>query len=163
MVALALFLLWILFNGKFTWELAAFGTAISLALAWFVQRFIAPELTLKKQWAVARHIPDYLRYLALLVREIALATFSVMRMILSDSDVVIPKLASFRADLKTRSALVTLADSITLTPGTITVHLQGDEYLVHCLDESLEAGLHDSGFELMLKKIEDSWEKERGK
>ncbi len=161
MVALALFLLWILFNGKFTWELAAFGAAISLALAWFTQRFIAPGLTLKKQWTVTRRLPDYLRYGMLLVREIALATFSVMRMILSDSDEVVPTLASFKADLKTRPARAALADSITLTPGTITVHLQDDEYLVHCLDESMEEGLHGSRFEKMLKKMETGWEKEQ--
>ena len=160
LVALALFLLWILFNGKFTWELAAFGAAISIALAWFVQRFIMTGFTLKKQWIVARHMPDYLRYGMLLVREIALATFSVMRMILSDRDVIVPKLASFTADLKTMPALITLADSITLTPGTITVHHQGNEYLVHCLDEGMEEGLHGSGFEKMLKKIEAIWEKE---
>jgi len=161
LVALALFLLWILFNGKFTWELAAFGAAISFALAWFTQRFIAPGFTLKKQWAAVRHLPELMRYGALLVKEIALATFSVMRLILTDSDEVVPKLATFKADLKTAPARTALADSITLTPGTITVHLQDDEYLVHCLDESLEEGLHGSSFETMLKSIEASFEKEQ--
>ena len=65
-----------------------------------------------------------------------------------------PKLASFKTKLSTRGARVMLADSITLTPGTITVSLQDDTYLVHCLDESMEDGLYDSSFEKHLHEIE---------
>jgi len=83
-----------------------------------------------------------------------------MRMILSDKDIVVPKLAVFKTKLKTRAARVVLADCITLTPGTITVHLADDEYLVHCLDESMEDGLHDSAFERRLIKMEQSWAQE---
>lgn len=157
MTAIVLFLLWFVFNGKFTWELAGFGAVISVALAWFVQRFIAPGFTLKMQMAAVKRIPEYLRYAWLLIKEIIKANFAVLQLILTDRDVVVPKLVSFKADLKTRAARVALADSITLTPGTITVHLQGDEYLVHCLDESMEAGLPGSVFEIQLKKIEESW------
>lgn len=162
MVALALFCLWILFNGKLTWELAAFGAVISLALAWFVQRFVAEGLTLRKQWMVMKRLPGYLRYVWLLVKEITLANLAVMKLILSDQVEISPRLATFRTRLKTLTARVVLADCITLTPGTITVHLQGDEYLVHCLDESLEAGLSDSEFERRLLVKEAEWRKELG-
>lgn len=162
MAAIALFLLWIVFNGKLTLELAAFGAVISLSLAWFVQRFIAPEFTLTKQLAAVRRTPEYIRYAWLLIREIIKANFAVMRLILSDREIAVPKLASFKAGLTTRAARVALADSITLTPGTITVHLQGDEYLVHCLDESMAAGLQRSEFEQQLQDIEDGWKKEMG-
>lgn len=154
MTAIALFLLWTVFNGRLTWELAAFGAVISLALAWFSQRFIVPGFTLKAQWAAIKKMPDYLRYARLLVKEIIKSNIAVMRLILSDRDLPVPKLASFTANLNTRAARVTLADSITLTPGTITVHLKENEYLVHCLDEALEAGLQDSGFEQLLRGME---------
>lgn len=156
MTAIALFLLWTVFNGRLTWELAAFGAVISLALAWFTQRFIVPGFTLKAQWAALKKLPDYLRYARLLVKEIIKSNIAVMRLILSDRDIVVPKLVSFKTKLRTKVARATLADSITLTPGTITVHLQGDEYLVHCLDESMEAGLPDSVFEKQLIKIEEN-------
>lgn len=160
MLAAALFLLWILFNGRFTWEIAAFGAVISIALAWFTERFIAPQMTLKNQWQTFLRLPGYLRYIWLLVKEIVLANFAVMKLILSDREVVVPKLARFKTTLKTRTARVVLADCITLTPGTITVHLQDDDYLVHCLDESFESGLIDSSFERRLINMEDSWQKE---
>lgn len=162
MFAAALFLLWVLFNGRFTWEIAAFGAVISIALAWFVQRFVAPGMTLRKQWAAFRRLPAYLQYLWLLIVEIVLANFAVMKLILSDREIVQPRLASFKSSLKTRAARVALADSITLTPGTITVHLHDNEYLVHCLDEDFEPGLTNSSFEQRLLQMEESWQKEMG-
>lgn len=159
MIALALFFLWIIFNGKLTWELVSFGLVISTALAWFVQRFITPGFTLRNQWIIAGQIPGYLRYVWLLIKEITLANFAVMRLILTDRDVVVPKLVTLNTKLKTQTARIVLADCITLTPGTITVNLQGDEYLVHCLDESMEDGLRNSEFEKRLLGKETVLEK----
>ena len=158
MLAAALFVMWIVFNGKLNWELAAFGAVISVALSWFVTRFVAPGLTLKVQWGIFRRLPGYARYVWLLIKEITLANMAVMRLILTDRDIVVPKLATFHTKLTTTPARVALADCITLTPGTITVHLTGDEYLVHCLDEAFEEGLTDSTFEQRLAAMEQDWQ-----
>ena len=160
MIALSIFLLWIVFNSQITWELIAFGVVIAGALSWFIQRFISPRLTLRNQVKLARQLPGYLRYVRLLIKEITLANLTVMRLILSDRDIVVPKLATFNTKLQTKAARVILADCITLTPGTITVHMQGDEYLVHCLDEGMECGLVDSEFEKRLLEKEAAWVKE---
>ncbi len=160
MIALSIFVLWIVFNSQITWELIAFGIVISAALSYFVQRFVSPRLTLKNQLKLARQLPGYARYVWLLIKEITLANWAVMRLILSDRDIVVPKLATFHTKLQTKAARVVLADCITLTPGTITVHLHDGEYLVHCLDESLEEGLRDSEFEKRLLKKEAVWLKE---
>ena len=159
-IAAMIFLLWVLFSGRITWEITAFGLVIAIALAWFVQRFITPEMSPRRQWMVFKRIPAYLKYAWLLLTEIVLANFQVMKLILSDREIVVPKLASFKTRLTTASARVVLADCITLTPGTITVHLEDDNYLVHCLDESMEAGLRDSSFERRLEKMEAGWIKE---
>ena len=58
-------------------------------------------------------------------------------------------------DLKTETARVILANSITLTPGTITVSLTEQELLVHCLDKTLAEGMEDSSFVKLLKKLEE--------
>ena len=60
----------------------------------------------------------------------------------------------FHTDLKSESAKVLLANSITMTPGTITASLDGDEYVVHCLDKSLAAGIDESIFVAQLRKME---------
>ena len=59
-----------------------------------------------------------------------------------------------------------LANSITLTPGTITVAMEEDELTVHALDVSLAAGMDDSVFVHMLRRMEaidDEMLKKRGK
>ena len=66
-----------------------------------------------------------------------------------------PALVTFHTNLKTESARVLLANSITLTPGTITVSLDEDEYMVHCLDKSLGIGIDESVFVEMLTKMEE--------
>jgi len=76
--------------------------------------------------------------------------------VFTDRDVVVPKLASFKTKLSNPAARVVFADSITLTPGTITVHIQGDEFLVHCLDESMEEGLAGGVFEQELLSLESN-------
>ena len=48
-----------------------------------------------------------------------------------------PALVRFHTDLKTRTAQVLLANSITLTPGTITVEMKDGEYLIHCYDTNM--------------------------
>ena len=58
-------------------------------------------------------------------------------------------------DLNTRTAQVLLANSITLTPGTITVEMKDGEYLIHCYDKTMGEGLDSSVFVSMLKKLEE--------
>ena len=61
---------------------------------------------------------------------------------------------TFETDLKGEAAKVVLANSITLTPGTITVTLDEDTYLVHCLDKELGEGIEASSFVERLRKME---------
>ena len=82
------------------------------------------------------------------------AYMAVMRMILSSECKPSPVLVTFTVPLKSDYARTMLANSITLTPGTITVSVEGDTYTVHCLDESLSSGMEDSVFVKMLKKME---------
>ena len=98
---------------------------------------------------------QYIRYVAVLVKEIILANLTVCRMILTRKEIMEPVLVRVYTDLKTETARVILANSITLTPGTITVSLTGNELLVHCLDKSLSQGMEDSVFVQLLKKMEE--------
>ena len=66
-----------------------------------------------------------------------------------------PCLIRFRTDLGTEAARVALANSITLTPGTITVSLDGDGLLVHALDRDMARGLDESVFVRQLRRMEE--------
>lgn len=149
---LIFFLIWIIFNGQFTWEIAAFGVVISAAMYWFICKFMNYKprmdvLLCKKFFLIVQ-------YIFVLIKEIIKANFAVIRMILSSRYELEPVIVRFRTDLKTMPARILLANSITLTPGTITVSLEGNEYVVHCLDKELAKGINNSLFVTLLKRLE---------
>ena len=149
---LLFFATWIIFNGRITLEIAAFGVVIAGVMFAFICRFM--DYSVAKERAFYRKAPLFCAYVLLLVKEIVLANWAVCRMILTRREVMEPVIVKVHADLKTETARVILANSITLTPGTITVSLTEQELLVHCLDKSLAEGMEDSTFVKLLKKLE---------
>lgn len=66
-----------------------------------------------------------------------------------------PVLTEFDSDLKESNLNVLLANSITLTPGTITVDYEKNHFLVLAIDTSFTEGLEDSVFVSELKKMDE--------
>ncbi len=91
--------------------------------------------------------------------EIIKANMAVIPMIVSANMEPEPVIVRIRTKLQSKTARVLLANSITLTPGTITVALEGDELTIHCLDRSFLDGVVDSSFEKALLKLEEGREK----
>lgn len=146
------FLLWLIFNGNITLEIIIFGLMIAAAMFAFVCKFM--DHSVKKELIYLKKSVSFLRYVVILIWEIIKANISVIHLILTDREIVEPVLVTFRTNLKTSTARMILANSITLTPGTITVSLEGDQLVVHCLDKSLAEGMEDSIFVEMLEKME---------
>ena len=96
-----------------------------------------------------------LAYLGVLIWEIIKANAATLKLIVSPHTRVHPVIVRFRADLRTRTARVLLANSITLTPGTITVSVEDDRFCVHCLDKELAEGMEDSVFVKLLEEMEE--------
>jgi len=149
---LLFFLAWIIFNGTFTLEIVLFGMVIALGMFAFVCKFM--DYSIQKELRFYKLVPAFFQYGFLLVKEIVQANLSVCRMILSRKEIVEPVIVHVHTNLKTENAIVILANSITLTPGTITVSMTDDDLLVHCLDKSLAEGMEDSAFIKLLEKME---------
>ena len=94
-------------------------------------------------------------YLLVLLKEIIGSNMTMLKIVLTPSRKFHPVIVSFPAPLKSHLLQVILADSITLTPGTITVRLYEEKFEVHCLDESMAAGLNDGVFVKLLKRWEE--------
>jgi len=150
---LLFFLAWVIFNGRLTLEIALFGIVVAGAVFAFVCRFM--DYSLKKELRFYRLVPAFVQYLYYLMKEIVLSNLTVCRMILTRKEEMEPVIVHVRTKLKTETARVILANSITLTPGTITVSLTEDRFLVHCLDKSLSEGMEDSVFVRLLQKMEE--------
>lgn len=153
---LLLFVCWIIFNQNFTLEIAIFGVVISAFIYWFACRFMG--FGIKKDLFFAKKVPLILAYFAVLFKEVIKANFVLISMFIKGKKDREPVIVEFDTRLKNRVSRVFLANAITLTPGTITVSLEGNTLKVHCFDKSLAAGLNDTVFEKHLLKIEEGYE-----
>ena len=149
---LLFFLVWIIFNGAITTEICIFGVVVAFLMFGFVCKFM--DYSWRKEKLLIQRSGYFLLYLGNLLIEIVRANVSVCHFVLSDRDEIHPVMVSFHTTLKSGLARVILTNSITLTPGTITVSLQGDEAIVHCLDRSLAEGMENSSFVKMLEHME---------
>lgn len=144
--------LWIIFNGNFTLEIFLFGLAVAGCMYAFICKFM--DFSIQKDIRLWKRSFLIFRYIVILVIEIIKANVTAMKLLFSEKEAVEPVLVHFQTSLKTKAAKVVLANSITLTPGTITVSLEGNDLWVHCLDKSLSEGLSESVFAKELEKIE---------
>ena len=147
-----LFGFWVLLNGHWTLEIAIVGVVVCAALYAFMAAFMG--YSPRKEWAVVKRLGRILAYAGYLVREVVKSSVAVLKLIWSPKLVPEPKLISFRTKLRTDAGKVVLADSITLTPGTITVNVKGDRMLVHCLDASFEIDEDDFEMEERVMRVE---------
>ena len=147
-----LFLLWLIFNGQITLELIILGVLICGVLYFFCCKFMG--FSLKKDLTIIKEIPFIVKYIVNLIIEVIKAAMATTKIIFSKSKPN-PAIIKFKSNLKSNTARVLLANSITLTPGTITVDLQGDEYTIHCLDKTFGDGISESSFVLQLRKMEE--------
>ena len=149
---LLFFLVWIIFNGAITTEILIFGVVVAFLMFGFVCKFM--DYSLRKEVLLIKRSGYFVLYLINLLIEIIKANVSVCHFVLYGTEQIEPVMVSFHTTLKSRLARVILANSITLTPGTITVSLHGDEVIVHCRDRSLAEGMEDSSFVKMLEHME---------
>lgn len=149
---LIFFLIWVIFNGQFTPEIAVFGLVIAGLMYAFICKFMGYKP--RADIIMAKKFFYLIQYVFILIKEIVKANFAVIRMITSSRYELEPAVVRFKTDLKSAPARIMLANSITLTPGTITVSLTGDEYVVHCLDKSLAEGINSSIFVTLLRRLE---------
>ncbi|MDO4475686.1 MAG: Na+/H+ antiporter subunit E [Lachnospiraceae bacterium] len=154
-----LFLFWVILNGRMTLEICLFGVVIAGVLTWFSRKFI-------RDGQVKRHTVRYYQLLVqygfLLVVEIVKANICVMKLAFSRRLNFQPALVSFETPLKDEALQVMLANSITITPGTMTVLLEDGRFVVHCLDQDLGVGIDRCSFVRLLQQMEEADKAEGG-
>ncbi|MGH8668249.1 MAG: Na+/H+ antiporter subunit E [Burkholderiales bacterium] len=149
-LALTLFAFWLVLSGMFTPFLLAAGLAASIAVALLARRMDAAD----REGHPIHLAPGALVYWPWLVREIALAGWRVTRIILHPRLPISPTLVRFRPSQRSTVGLVTHANSITLTPGTITVEAGHDEFLVHALTREGARATVDSEMDRRVCRLE---------
>ena len=147
-----LFLFWLLLNGKITLEVVGLGVVIVALMGLLEWRLFG--YTPRRELTLLREAPVFCAYIPVLFWEIIKAGCVVGRDILFRRYKLTPTLVTFRTELKTDYGKFLLANSITLTPGTITVQVEGDRLTVHCLDKSMLDTSPDGTFHRWIRKLE---------
>ena len=150
-MALALFGLWMLLEGRWTVETVLTGIVLSTLVYLFCWKFL--DYSPRREWAVIRRIPRAVGYLFWLIGQIFVSGFMTISRIWSGREVR-PHLVSFRSALRTDPGRVLLSQSITLTPGTLTVDQRNGRFLVHALDDAYTEGLQNSEMEKRFLELE---------
>ncbi|MCT4634507.1 MAG: Na+/H+ antiporter subunit E [Firmicutes bacterium] len=110
---------------------------------------------IEKRKLSLRYIAYFTYYVLVLLREIVKSNFHVANIMLKKKVDISPKIITHKIDLKMDSHKVMLSNSITLTPGTLTIDMKDDELIVHCLTEKGEDSVRDNQIERILMKMED--------
>jgi multicomponent Na+:H+ antiporter subunit E len=150
-----LFGFWILMSGRFDLFHLTLGVISCLLVSFLSNDLLFHDRTKKDRLAEAWR---FICYIPWLLKEIFTATLHVAYLALHPrmNDLIDPKIIVFKTKLKKDIAKVTFANSITLTPGTITVRIVGDEYYVHTIDRKSAEGLPGE----MEERIKNIFEKE---
>jgi len=95
----------------------------------------------------------FLVYLPWLLSRIIMANIQVAYLVLHPKMPIDPGLLVFRTRMKKGIAQVTLANSITLTPGTITTSLENGRYIIHTLKRPLAGELEDATMQNKIARV----------
>lgn len=130
-LGLLLFGMWLILNGNFTPLIMVTGAILSFALAILMrgETGLLGDLHWgpKAIWAMTA-------YIFVFAWEIVKANIDVAKRVLQPQVNINPGVVKIKTRLKTDLAKLALANSITLTPGTLTVDVVGDHLYIHWID-----------------------------
>jgi multicomponent Na+:H+ antiporter subunit E len=150
-----LLLFWLMLMGKVTVDVLAVGAMASLVIAVLYPNGLSffTELRPTPEAFIAG-----LRYYGYFFKELVKSNLRLTAIVLSPSLPIRPGIVKVRTRLKSRMGRLMLANSITLTPGTLSVELDGEWLYVHCTNvqsEDIETATAEivAGFERYLEVI----------
>jgi multicomponent Na+:H+ antiporter subunit E len=132
--AVALFVVWLLLSQTLDVFYLGLGGLSALVVA---RLHTSEPATGGLRWV------GLLLYLPWLLWQVLQSGWHVTRLILGPRLPIDPKLVKYKTVLRDPAAVTIFGNSITLTPGTITVEVNGDELVVHAMDDASAAGLGD--------------------
>jgi multicomponent Na+:H+ antiporter subunit E len=145
-----LFGVWLLMSGHYTPFLLGLGGLSTILVV-----AIALRMNVLDHEGHPIHLGSrILGYWVWLIIQIVWANVDVARRVLSPSLPISPQMLKVRATQRTELGRVIYANSITLTPGTVSVELEGNEILVHALTAEAAAELREGAMSRMVTSLE---------
>lgn len=149
-LGLSLFAFWLALSGHYTPFLITAGVGCAALCVYAAARIGLID----REGHPSHLLPAILRYYPWLIAEIGKSAWSVTRTILSPALPITPTLVTVTASQRTAEGITTYANSITLTPGTITVGVSGNELTVHALVKEGAEDLKTGGMDARVTRFE---------
>jgi multicomponent Na+:H+ antiporter subunit E len=134
-----LFAFWILLSGRFDLFHLTLGAICCALVALLFHDLLFANVRVGDMRVVAAR---FIGYIPWLIRQIVTANLHVAALALRPKMPISPQVICYRTKLETDISCVTLANSITLTPGTITMDIQDGVYYVHALSRRVADDLN---------------------
>jgi len=128
---LTLLLIWLIANGSLASDIIIAGVVISMVIALAFSSFARVYSVIR--WS-PKVVVNYLLYLSVFFIELVKANINVMRLVFSPSINIKPGIVEIKTQLKSPIGRLALANSITLTPGTLVVDIRGDSLFIHWIN-----------------------------
>ena len=153
-IFLLLFLNWIVLSAKFDAFHLGLGLVSCAVVAWLSQDLLFKDRSkdLKER---AREAWAFLKYLPWITWEVVKANLHVFKLAMTRKgyEEMAPRVVTIETYLKTDFAKFVFANSITLTPGTITMLIRGDIVHVHTMSQFLEDDLLEGAIERKVAEV----------
>ncbi len=149
-MAVLLFIFWLLLSGSLQPKFLAYGGCTAAIAAWvtYPLLLIPGEDGTRKYFVFGVNPVKLALYNAWLMGQLILSNLDVLRATVRPEIEIDPSVVRFRYRADNPMAKVVLANSITLTPGTVTMNVTEDGlYEVHALTEGAAAGLKDGAMQ----------------
>jgi len=149
------FIMWLFITWSLSIEHLMVGVIVSLIVTLLTRELFPDELVRLLQ--PVRFLLAIL-YIPYLVYYILLANLDVAYRVLNPDLPINPGIIKVKTSLKNEFAKTILANSVTLTPGTLTVDIDGDDFYVHWInvssnDPKVQRKLILGRFERVLRRI----------
>ncbi len=149
-LAAALLAAWFLWSGYFVPLLIALGV-----VSVFIVVVLSRRMNLVDEEGVPfRYLPRLVLYAPWLVWEVVKANLDVAKRVLQPSLPIHPMLIKVKAGQKSDLGRVIYANSITLTPGTVSVQIEGETITVHALSKEAADGVLTGDMDARVTRLE---------
>ncbi|MCK5638923.1 MAG: Na+/H+ antiporter subunit E [Flavobacteriaceae bacterium] len=145
-----MFLIWLGFTTSFEPAELITGVVVSLVIAFFTDRIFS---CCGMKVLMPHKIFYFIQYFIIFIFALIKANFDVAKRVISPELPINPGIVKFKTKLTNGFARMVLANSITLTPGTLTIDAIGDTFYVHWIDVTSDDP------KIVYKEIAESFEK----
>lgn len=149
-IVFAYLFFWIILTDNVKIETICVGLIISLLVISLNKNLMRSNIQLNFK----KNILMWIYYIIMLVKEVVVSNFHVAKIVLSPKIEISPQVVIIQTKIKSDFHKTIFANSITLTPGTITISLDNNKITVHCLKQEFASSLTNTAFEKIILNIE---------